>query len=139
MRPELGLALALIAAVSAAALGACNRRSGLYADRSAPPPASSENRDAPWYVGRWARSPDQCADPWVFSAWRLDGRSVDCDFEKVEASQAGYAVSATCRSGGGLNPTRLSIVTPDQARVSTLTISGGPFTNAVALKRCAAQ
>jgi hypothetical protein len=122
-----------------AALGACGRRSGLYAERSAPPPASSADRNTPWYVGRWARTADQCADPWVFGVWRLDGRSADCDFDKIEASQAGYAVSAVCRAGAGMRPTRLSIVTPDQAGVTTLTISGGPFPNAEALRRCAVQ
>jgi hypothetical protein len=133
MRPALGLALVFIPV-----LAACHQRSGLYADRTAPPAASAV-RDAPWYIGRWARAADQCDDPWVFGAWRLDGRSVGCDFNKVEASQAGYAVSATCHAGAGLQPTRLSIVTPDQVKVSSLTISGGPFTDAIALRRCAAQ
>jgi hypothetical protein len=118
---------------------ACHQKSGLYAERSAPPAASAAHGDTPWYIGRWAAAADQCDDPLVFAARKLDSRSVDCDFDKVEASQAGYAVYAVCRGDAGIKPTRLSIVTPDQARVSTLTISGGPFANAVALRRCAAQ
>jgi len=41
-----------------------------------------------------------------------------------------------CRSPSGPKPTRFVVTTPNQARVSLLTISGGPFKVAAALQRC---
>jgi hypothetical protein len=123
--------------LTAAALGACDRPSGLFADRSIPiavQPASADG--APRYVGEWARSTNQCEHPWVIKARSIQAGGSDCDFDKVESSSAGYAVAAVCHAPGGLNPVRLIIVTPNQAQISSLTISGGPFTDAVSLERC---
>lgn len=128
-------ALSLIAL--AAALCACGRRSGLFADRSvaiAAPSASAEA--APRYVGAWASSTAQCQHPWVIQARSLKVAGSDCDFDKVDSSSAGYAVVAVCHSQAGLQPARLIIVTPNQPHISTLTISGGPFRDAIPLQRC---
>ena len=100
------------------------------------PVASAET--APRFVGRWASSPDQCEHPWVLQARSLKAAAANCDFDKVDADSAGYTVNAVCEAPGGLTPVRLSIVTPDQARVSLLTISGGPFRYPVPLQRCPA-
>lgn len=128
------LSLILLAAAS---LGACDRRSGLFAERSIPiAVASAAAEESPRFVGEWARSPDQCQHPWVIRARSLTAGGSDCDFDKIDSSSAGYAVAAVCRAPGGLTPTRLIIVTPNQAKISTLTISGGPFRDAVPLQRC---
>jgi len=130
-------ALSLI--VIAATLGACGKRSGVFADRSvaiAVPAASAEA--APRYVGLWAPTASQCDDPWVIKARSLKAAGSDCDFDKVDTDSAGYTVAAVCHAPGGLNPVRFSIVTPNQQQVSILTISGGPFHDAVPLQRCPA-
>ena len=120
------------------ALAACSR-SGLYADRSIPivaPAASAEA--APRFVGRWAASASQCPDALVIQPRSLKAADSDCDFAKVDANSAGYTVAAVCRNKTGPNPVRLTIVTPDQARISMLTIAGGPFKDGVPLERCPA-
>jgi hypothetical protein len=121
-------------------LAACDRAgSGLYADRSIPivaPTASAE--DAPRFVGKWATSADQCADAWVIQARSLKAAGSDCDFDKIDTNSAGYTVDAVCRSKSGLSPVRLTFTTPNQERISLLTISGGPFRDAVPLERCPA-
>jgi hypothetical protein len=122
------------------ALGACGRRHGLYADRSIPIVAPAASADgAPRFVGRWARSAAQCADPIILQAHSLRAGGSDCDFDKVEASSGGYAMDAECHTPAGLRPTRLTIATPNQSRISILTISGGPFSTAAALQRCGAS
>jgi hypothetical protein len=99
------------------------------------PTASAET--IPRYVGLWAQSAGQCADPWIIQAKSLKAAGSDCDFDKVDVNSAGYTVAAVCRAPNkGMNPTRLSIVTPNQPHVQILTISGGPFHDAVPLQRC---
>lgn len=133
------LALVLPLIVLAALCG-CGRRSSLYADRAVPiaPPAPSTTA-APRFVGRWASSASQCQDPVVLQARRLSAGGSDCDFDKVETSLAGYSVVAECHSAAGLKPVRLTIVTPNQPKISILTISGGPFRAPAPLQRCPAQ
>ncbi len=132
MRRALILSMALLGT-----LCACGRGGGLYADRSVAivaPAASAEA--APRFVGQWARAPAQCQNPWVIKAHSLQTGDHVCDFDKVDSSSAGYTASAVCRSAGKMNPTRLTFIAPDQARISLLTVQGGPFTDAVALQRC---
>ena len=122
------------------ALGACGRRDSLYADRSIPtvaPPTSAGT--APRFVGRWAASTEQCREPWVIEARRLRARGSDCDFDKVDSNSAGYTVTAICHSNGAMTPVRMTIAAPDKAQISMLTISGGPFRDAVPLQRCIAE
>ena len=122
------------------ALAACGRGgSGLYADRSiaiVAPTASAET--APRFIGKWATSIDQCPQAWVIQARSLKAAAANCDFDRVSADSAGYTVNAVCQAPGGLTPVRLSIATPNQARISLLTISGGPFRYPVPLERCPA-
>lgn len=130
---------AILSLILLGALAACSRGSGLYADRSIPvvaPAASAEA--APRFVGRWAVSAVQCPDALVLQARSLKASGSDCDFDKVEASSAGYTVDAECHSKTGPMPVRLVITTPNQARISLLTISGGPFKDGVPLQRCPA-
>jgi hypothetical protein len=130
----------LLCALAFCGLVACGKRSGLYADRSIPMVAPTASADgAPRFVGRWALSTSQCQDPVVIQARSLRSGGSECDFDKVEASPAGYAVDAECHSQGGLTPTRLTIVTPNQPKISILTISGGPFRAPAPLQRCPAR
>ena len=118
-------------------LCACGPREGLYSDRSIPmiaPAASAEG--APRFVGRWAATAAQCADPLVFAARSLKSDAANCEFDKVDSSPAGYALTAVCSSSAGPNPTRLIITTPNLARISLMTVSGGPFRDPAALQRC---
>ena len=117
-------------------LCACGKaETGLFAERSIPvlaPPASAETPAR--YVGRWAASPAQCAAPVVIEARSLRDDGFTCEFDKVDQSSAGYMATSLCRMKGGPRPSRLSIVMPEPA---SLTISGGPFKDGVALQRCA--
>ena len=135
MKIAIPLALMLLAG-----LCACGKsQSGLYAERSIPilaPAASAAT--PPRFVGRWAASTAECATPWVFEARSLREAGLTCEFDRVDESSAGYSVATVCRMPKGPLPARLSIVLPETARVSNLTVSGGPFSDAVALQRCGA-
>ena len=134
MRHALILPLVLLCS-----LAACDRSSGLFAERSIPiaaPAASAEG--APRFVGRWALTAAQCADAWVILSHSLKAGASNCDFNKVEPSSAGYTMNAVCHEPGGPTPVRLIITAPNQARISLLTLSGGPFKDAVPLQRCPA-
>ena len=90
----------------------------------------------PRFVGRWAPSAAQCADAWVIEARSIKAGASNCSFDQVNSDSAGYTVNAVCQAPGGLTPVRLSILTPNQAKISLLTISGGPFRYPVPLERC---
>ncbi|MEI9889562.1 MAG: hypothetical protein WDN45_02025 [Caulobacteraceae bacterium] len=139
MKPTPVLSPILLCALAFSGLAACGRREGLFADRtvSVVAPVASAG-EAPRFVGRWTASMGPCENPWLIEARSLKTAGSDCDFDKVSSDSAGYTVVAVCRSGARMTPVRLSIVTPDQARISTLTISGGPFRDAVPLQRCSA-
>ena len=137
---KLSSAVILVLPVALLAFTACGRRSGLYAERTVAVAApEAEAGQSPRYVGLWAASAEQCRDPMVLEPRRLKALGSDCQFDKVEADSAGYTVVAVCRSSAGMHPTRLTIITPNQARISLLTISGGPFKDSIPLQRCAAQ
>ncbi len=130
---------AILPLILLGALAACDRGSGLFAERSIPivaPAASAEG--APRFVGRWASAADQCPHAWVIQAHNLRASAANCDFDKVDSDSAGYTIDAVCQAPGGMTPVRLSIATPNQARISQLTISGGPFRYPVPLQRCPA-
>lgn len=116
-------------------LCACGKaETGLFADRSIPvlaPPASAETPAR--YVGRWAAAPNQCGDAVVIEARSLRDAGFTCEFDKVDQSSAGYTATSLCRMKSGPTPSRLTMVLPEPA---SLTISGGPFKDGVALQRC---
>lgn len=121
-------------------LCACGRREGLYADRSVPLIAPAAAADAaPRFVGRWAATAAQCEDALVFAPRSLASDATDCEFDKVDPSPAGYAIVAVCRSGSGPRPARLVVTAPNEANISLMTVSGGPFKNGEALQRCPGQ
>ena len=139
MRPTLATPLMLLGVpLLLASLAACDKPKGLYADRAAPAAPAAPAGGTPRFVGRWAVSAGQCQDPWVIEARSLKTAGWDCDFDRVDSNSAGYTVPAVCSSAKGPTPVRLSFVTPNQAQISQLTVSGGPFKDAVPLQRCEA-
>jgi hypothetical protein len=125
-----------MALMMAAGLAACGKPQGLYAERSIPvlaPAASAET--APTFVGRWTAAA-QCKTPVVIEARSLRDGAVTCDFDRVETSSAGYSIDTVCHAAGHSTPGRLLVMLPDPAHVTSLTLSGGPFGDAVALQRC---
>ena len=118
-------------------LCACGRRDGLYADQSVPGIAPSASAQAPpRFVGRWAASAALCDNPLVFAPHSLRSGLANCEFDKIDPSSAGYAITAVCGSGKGPMPARLIVTTPNETNISLLTVSGGPFRDPTALQRC---
>lgn len=129
---------ALLPIVLLAGLAACDKpQSKLFAEQTVAVVATPASAEAvPHFVGRWSTADGQCASPWVIQARSLQGGDISCEFDKVDTSSAGYSVASTCKVEGKLQPVRLSIVLPDPNRSTSLTVSGGPFQDAVALQRC---
>ena len=122
-----------------ATVGACTPKpQALFAD-SSPQVASSSVSEAgaPHFMGRWSANGGQCADPMIIKAKELHDGATDCEFAKVESSTAGYSISAVCHVGKGSTPGRLTLMLPDPYHSGSMTLSGGPYKNAVALERCA--
>jgi hypothetical protein len=116
-------------------LCACGKADkGLFADRSVPvlaPPASAGTPAR--YVGHWAATPAQCGDALVIDVRGLREAGFTCEFDKVDQSSAGYTATSLCRMKTGSVPSRLTMILPEPA---SITISGGPFKDGVALQRC---
>ncbi len=121
-----------------ATLGACTPKPQALFAESSPQVVSSpiSEAGAPHFMGRWAASGGQCADPMIIKAKELHDGSTDCEFAKVVSSTAGYSISAVCHAGRGSTPGRLTLTLPDPDHASSMTLSGGPYKNAVALERC---
>lgn len=126
---------ALLPLVLLLGLCACGKsEKSLFADRSVPIRPSLASAETPArYIGHWAASQGQCSDPMVIEARSLNKDGITCEFDKVEASSAGYTATSLCRMKSGLKPARLTMVMPEPA---SITISGGPFKDALALQRC---
>ncbi len=127
------------AAVAATGLAACGRSGGLFSDHSIPVAAQASAHGPPRFVGLWAAEPAQCRDAWVFAAHSLHDATVSCDFDRADASPAGYSADALCHAGHGPQPSRLDLILPATGYPVTMTVSGGPFADGVALQRCAAR
>ncbi len=90
----------------------------------------------PSFVGLWASAPAVCARPWVLKADSLQSPSVlACQFVKVEPTSAGYTVWSTCSVGKAAAPTRLVFTLTGEGNRS-LTLTGGPFDEPLALGKC---
>ena len=116
-------------------LCACGKADkSLFADRSIPVLAPSASAETPArYVGRWAAAPEQCSDAVVIEARSLRDAAFSCEFDKVDQSSAGFTATSLCRMKSGPTPSRLTMILPEPA---SITISGGPFKDGVALTRC---
>ena len=109
-----------------AVLGACTPKpQGLFAETSPAVPATPvSDTGAPHYMGRWAVDAGHCAQPMVIKAKMLDDGSNNCEFAKVDSSTAGYTISAMCRAGKAVTPSRLTLTLPDPAKTSSMTLAG---------------
>ncbi|MCR5876350.1 hypothetical protein LRS10_20705 [Phenylobacterium sp. J426] len=125
------------------ALAACERAEPPKVTAAAEAPAASATpdvrRQAP-FVGRWAASPELCADgAWVF---RTDGVStageVSCRFASVEPSASGYRIAAACSHEGSESEGEIGLSITDPAPPESMTVSGGPWNGPVTLRRCPA-
>jgi hypothetical protein len=120
---------------------ACQRRSepatAVESAERAPPQAVSE-AGPPGFVGRWALTPSACGrQAWVLSPLALRSPSVlSCSFERVSPIGAGYAVDTVCTVGKAKAQGRLVFTLTGQGASRALTMSGGPFTEPMALAHC---
>ena len=132
----------LLAWLAAAGLAACSRPSeppiGSAPAERAPPLTASVAAGPPVYVGHWAVSRSACGERgWDLTAAGLQSPSaLSCEFFKAEPTSAGYTVYSTCKVGKAAQPMRLVLTLTGQGK--SLTLSGGPFSEPVALARCPA-
>lgn len=94
----------------------------------------------PDYEGRWAASAELCADgAWEF---RQDGVStageVSCAFREVEPSASGYRIQAACTHEGSQSDSEIGLSMTDPAPPQSMTVTGGPWSGPVTLRRCPA-
>lgn len=129
IRPILFLALA-------ASLSACGGSEAEAPAPSAAPEAPAPVTARPGYVGRWAATPELCADgAWTF---RHDGLStageVSCRFDGVAALDDGYEIAATCTAQAPPQAHRLNLRVGADGQ--TMSVRGGPFDDPPLLNRC---
>lgn len=133
----------LIAGLAAAGLCACGRQEPPFgaapAERN-PPMTAVTPAGKPLFVGRWASSRAACADNgWEITAASLKSPSaLSCEIAKAEPTGAGYTVYATCTVGKAMQPSRLVFTFSGPSANRSLTLTGGPFTEPMALARCPA-
>ncbi len=133
----------LLAALATAALGACGRQEppfGAAPAERAPPMTAAASTGQPLFVGRWAATRTACADrSWEITAASLKSPSaLSCEISKAQPTGAGYTVYATCMVGKAMQPTRLVFTFSGPSSNRALTLTGGPFTEPLALSRCPA-
>ncbi len=134
----------LLACAAVAGLGACGRGNeppfGAAPAERAPPITAVAPAGKPLFVGRWAASREACANSgWEMTAVSLKSPSaLSCEISKAEPTGAGYTVYGTCSVGKAMQPTRLVFTFSGPAHNRGLTLTGGPFTEPMALTRCPA-
>ena len=132
----------LVALAAAGALGACSEHHEppLRAAPAGRAPAKTAAQIAgpPLFVGRWAASTAACASRgWELTPARLTSPSaLTCEFFKTEPTSAGYTVYSTCMVGKASQPMRLVFTLTGSGGSRSLTMTGGPFTEPVALSKC---
>jgi hypothetical protein len=106
------------------------------AGRAPQSPASADG--APAFVGRWAVTAATCSrQAWVLTADTLSSPSVlSCSFQGVEPTDAGYMVDSQCMVGKARAAGRLVFRLTGRGQNRALTLSGGPFSEPMALVRC---
>lgn len=126
----------ILAASVLVLLSACERRQNAGEMADAPTDAAIDRGGpAPFYIGRWAASPDLCAD----GAWVIDASGVhtagevSCRFHDVPQGPGPVEVDATCHAEGEAAEWRLHISYAESA--GALLIENGPFA-AIGLQRC---
>lgn len=101
---------------------------------SLPPPSET----TPRYVGLWAASAEGCAEPaWRFEERRLSTRGeVSCEFNTVTMTDRGYDIAATCQAQAPPEQHQIQLSFAESARA--MMVSGGPWSQGIALVHCAA-
>ena len=121
---------------------ACSRQSeppiGAAPAERAPPRTAAELAGPPQFVGRWAASETACSTrSWSLTASNLTSPSaLTCELFKAERTSAGYVVNSTCKVGKASQPMRLVFTLTGSGPNRSLTLTGGPFTEPLALSRC---
>ncbi len=92
----------------------------------------------PVFIGRWAPGSAACdSGPWVIGSDGLRSPAgLACTFESIDPSSAGYIVGALCQVGKVMQPTRIVVTVTGRAPSQSITMTGGPFAEPVALSRC---
>jgi hypothetical protein len=63
--------------------------------------------------------------------------ALSCTFDKIIPSDAGYVVYGECEVGRAREPSTLMLTMTGRAAARSMTVSGGPFNDPVALAQCA--
>ena len=132
---------ALVALATMALLGGCERSLppiGAAPAERAPALSAAALAGPPGFVGRWAASKGACvARGWELTAARLTSPSaLSCELFNADRTSAGYTVYSTCMVGKASQPMRLVFTLTGSGSNRSLTLTGGPFTEPVALSRC---
>jgi hypothetical protein len=130
IRPVLMLALA-------ASLAACGAEDPAAVQTPTAPPSNTPSEAAaPAYVGRWAATPELCADgAWTFQQDSLStAGEVSCRFEGVAVLDDGYEIAASCTAQAPPQAHRLHLSL--SAEGQTMSVRGGPFDDPPPLSRC---
>ena len=134
-RPALALA-------ATAMLAACGQRSlppiGAAPAERTPPRSAAELAGPPQFVGRWAASTTACSGRgWTLTASSLTSpTALTCELFKAERTSAGYVVNSSCKVGKASQPMRLVFTLTGSGATRSLTMTGGPFTEPMALAQC---
>jgi hypothetical protein len=142
LRRSIRPAVILAASLAAGGLLAACHRGGVPMAKASPELTRSVSHTVdgrPGYVGRWAVTAADCSRrAWVFSAAAMQTPGpFSCNLEHVQPTPAGYTVDGTCQVGAASAPGRL-VFTLTRLGGLSLTVSGGPFPEPVALARCPA-
>ena len=92
----------------------------------------------PAFIGRWGLETHGCdRDIWLIGSDGLRSPGgLACGFESIDSTSAGYIVGAMCRIGKAVQPTRIVFTITGPVTAQSLTMTGGPFAEPVALSRC---
>lgn len=126
-------------ALALLAQGCGPAQKSIYAESKAAPPSPAPG--APLrYVGRWASRAEDCAaKPWLLTAVHMQSPAgVSCDIVGPDATPAGYSANSFCGSADRPSRSgRLVLTLTGPGSGDSLTITDGPFEDAISLVRCA--
>ncbi len=136
-RSTLALALVALSVGAAACHGKPEPPIGAAPAERAPLKISSAT--GPFaFIGRWAATASACGrQSWTLASDALRSPSaLSCSFDKVIPTDAGYMVYGVCEVGKAKAPGTLMFTMTGRGATRSLTLSGGPFNEPVALARC---
>lgn len=131
-------------ALIALGLAACGRsdEGSIYADVAYKRVAAVEVGKPLSYVGHWAASLADCsAHSWALTDARLTSPAgMDCAIVGADPTPAGYSANSYCKGPAiqGSKSGRMVMTLTGTGPGDSLSLSEGPFANAVSLVRCPA-